>query len=157
MRTVNTELVTEYAERLRPLLPEASKAYGARKPDSVPRRASDEVNKLILEYVEKHNGNMTHLARALEGHISLPGLRRRLRSARGGSLTKDIGYSRKRGSKDPEKVSAAAHKIRQARNVSPAAYAEAVRQAYRDNISLSAIAKELGINYYSLWAAASHN
>jgi hypothetical protein len=157
MRTVNTELVHEYAERLRPLLPLASKAYGTQRPDSAPRRASDEVNKIILEYADQRGGNMTHLATELEGSISLPGLRRRLRSARGGSLSAEYSFARKRGTKDPEKVEAAAKKIDEARNVNSLAYAQAVREVYAAGISLSAVARALGINYYSLWSAASHN
>jgi hypothetical protein len=97
---------------------------------------------------------MTHLANALEGDISLPGLRRRLRSARGGTLGKP---NRKRGTKDPAAVEAAARQISEARVVSSAQYADAVRHVYADGVSLSAVADKLGMSYYSLWSAASHN
>lgn len=156
MRTVNTELVETTAEELRPLLPLAAKAYGTQGPNSPARQASDEVNKKLLEYVNQ-GGNVTHLANELEGYISLPGLRRRLRSARNGQLLGTFTSSRKRGSKDPELVQAAADEIRQARNVSPIAYGQAVRDAYQRNVSLSAVAKELGVSYFSLWTAGSHN
>lgn len=152
-RTVNQDLVAQYAEQLRPLLPLAGRAYGTQPADSPARQASDQVNKIILEYVAA-NGNMTHLANALDGDISLPGLRRRLRSARGGTLGKP---NRKRGSKDPELVEAAARQISEARVVSSAQYADAVRHVYADGVSLSAVADKLGMSYYSLWSAASHN
>lgn len=152
-RTVNQELVHTYAERLRPLLPLAGRAYGTQRPTSPARQASDQVNEVILEYVDK-GGNMTHLANALEGEISLPGLRRRLRSARGGTLGTP---NRKRGTKDPEQVEQAARKISEARVISSAQYADAVRRVYADGVSLSAVADKLGMSYYSLWSAASHN
>jgi hypothetical protein len=157
VRTVNTDLVGEYAERIRPLLPLAARAYGTQGPNSPSRQASDEVNKLLLEYVDQHGGNVTHLANELEGDISLAGLRRRLRSARNGGLLGSTSLSRKRGNKDPERVAAAAEIIRQARNVSPTSYGDAVREVYQSGISLSAVAKELGCSYFTLWTAGSHN
>jgi transposase-like protein len=115
------------------------------------------VNKLLLEYVDQHGGNVTHLANELEGDISLAGLRRRLRSARNGGLLGSTSLSRKRGSKDPERVAAAAEKIQQARNVSPTSYGNAVREVYQSGVSLSAVAKALGCSYFTLWTAGSHN
>lgn len=154
-RTVNQDLVRTYADQLRPLLSLAGKAYGTQAPSSPARMASNQVNAIILDYVSK-GGNMTHLAAELGPEaISLPGLRRRLRSARGGTLGKP---NRKRGSKDPELVEAAARMISQARGTgSSMEYAHAVRQAYAQGISLSAVANRLHCSYYSLWSAASHN
>lgn len=154
MRTVNTELVEEYAEELREHLPLARRAVGTQRPDSPARKASDRVNELILEYADEKRGNVTHLARALEGDISLPGLRRRLRSARGKPLG-TFSTSSKRGSTDPARVAAAAEKISKARAHSPEAYRDAVREVYAENVSLTAVAEQVGISYYSLWSAAS--
>lgn len=154
MRTVNTELVDEYADELREVLPLARRAVGMQRPDSPARLASDKANELILEYVDERKGNVTHLANALEGEISLPGLRRRLRAARGKSLG-SFSTSNKRGSTDPARVRAATAKIREARDHSPDAYRDAVREVYADNVSLTAVAEELGITYYSLWTAGS--
>lgn len=160
MRTINTTLVDEYAEKLRPLLPLAGKAYGTQGPTSPARHASDEVNRLLLEYV-KHGGNITHLANELEGVISLPGLRRRLRSARtrNGKLLGGLTTTRKRGSKDPELVAKGAHRIDQARNVSPEKYGEAVRDVYGQGISLTAVGEKMNppVSYYALWVAGTHN
>lgn len=154
MRTVNTELVEEYADELREHLPLARRAVGIQRPDSPARKASDRVNELILEYADQKNGNVTHLANALEGDISLPGLRRRLRAARGRSLG-SFSTSRKRGSTDPARVSRAAEKIGKARAESPEAYRDAVREVYAENVSLTAVAEQLDISYYSLWSAGS--
>jgi hypothetical protein len=157
MRTVNTNLVGEYAEQLRPLLPRARRAYGTQGPNSSARQASDQVNVLLLEYVNK-GGNVTHLANELEGVISLAGLRRRLRSARNTrGLLGTVSSPRKRGSKEPERVKSAAARVEEARGVSPTAYGDAVRSVYAENVSLSAVADEMGVSYFSLWTAGSLN
>jgi len=153
MRTVNTTLVEEYAEQLREVLPLARRAVGIQAADSPARVASEESNRLILEYVEK-GGNMTHLSHELEDIISLPGLRRRLRSSRGKKLG-GFSTSSKRGSTDPGRVKRAAAKIRKGREHSPEAYREAVREVYADNVSLTAVADEVGISYFALWSAGS--
>jgi transposase-like protein len=154
MRTVNTTLVEEYAEELRGVLPLARRAVGTQRPDSPSRLASDRANQLLVEYADEKHGNITHLARELEGVISLPGLRRRLRAARGKSLG-SFSTSAKRGTTEPAAVSKATDKIREAREHSPDAYRDAVREVYADNVSLTAVAEQLGITYYSLWSAGS--
>jgi hypothetical protein len=154
MRTVNTELVDEYAEELREHLPLARRAVGTRRPDSPERVASDRVNELLLEYADVKHGNITHLANALEGDISLPGLRRRLRAARSRSLG-SFATSTKRGSKDPALVRKAAVKIAKAKQESPDAYRDAVREVYAGGVNLTAVAEELGLSYFALWSAGS--
>lgn len=154
MRTVNTELVEEYADELRDLLPLARRAVGTQRPDSPARLASNKVNELILEYADEKNGNVTHLANALEGEISLPGLRRRLRAARGKPLA-SFSTSGKRGSKDPARVKAAAEKIARARDTSPEAYRDAVRDVYASGVNLTAVGEEIGVSYFALWSAGT--
>lgn len=153
MRTVNSELVQEYADELKLHLPLARRAVGIQRPDSPARRASDRVNELILDYVDQ-KGNMTHLANALEDYISLPGLRRRLRTARSQRLGA-FTTSNKRATTDPEKVKLAAEKIRQAREQGREHYRDAIREVHAENVSLTAIADELDMSYYSLWSAGS--
>jgi len=156
MRTVNEALVREYADLIRPHLALARRAVGVQAPDSPARQASDTVNAHIREYMDERGGNMTHLATELEGHISLPGLRRRLRASRGRTLG-NFSTSRQRGSTDPERVQAAAEKISAARAVGKTAYRNAVREVYADNVSLSAIAEHplVKSSYYSLWSAGT--
>lgn len=155
MRTINTTLVEEYAEELRSVLPLARRAVGTQRPDSPARLASDRANELLIEYADQKHGNVTHLANELGPDvISLPGLRRRLRAARGKSLG-SFSTSAKRGTTEPAAVSKATAKIRAAREHSPDAYRDAVREVYADNVSLTAVAEQLGITYYSLWSAGS--
>lgn len=156
MRIVNTQLVEEYADLLRPLLPIARKAYGTQGPNSSARLASRRVNELLLEYVDEKGGNVTHLANALGTEmISLPGLRRRLRSARAGNSLGDTPTSKKRGSKDPARVAAAAERIKVARDTGTSEYGAEVRKVYDEGVSLTAVAREMGISYFSLWAVAT--
>jgi len=155
MRTVNESLVREYADKIRPHLSLAARAVGVQAPDSPSRQASDKVNGFIREYMDEKGGNMTHLAHELEGHISLPGLRRRLRASRGRTLG-NFSTSRKRGTTDPDLVAAAADKIRVAKASGDRnAYRNTVREVYADNISLSAVAEQLDTSYYSLWSAGT--
>lgn len=147
------------AEKIRPLLPQAKRAYGSQPAGSPSRLASDQINVYLLNYV-KHRGNVPALARELEGDISLSGLRRRIRIARAldqalleGENPPVGRVKRARGSKDPEEVHKAVKIVQEGREQGGRAYGEAVRQVYEDGISLTAVAKELGITYYSLWSA----
>ena len=154
-RTINTTLVEDYAEQLRPLLPVARTAYGTQGPESGPRLASQRVNKLLVEYVDEHGGNVTHLANELGTDlISLAGLRRRLRSARSGH-TLGTTTSKKRGSKDPARVIEAAKRIGVARSEGTSRYGAEVRAVYDEGVSLAAVADELGVSYFTLWAVAT--
>lgn len=154
-----TVSASEIADLIRPLLPLAKKAYGSQAPDSDPRKASEEINAYILFYVER-GGRIPELAQHLEGDISLSGLRRRVRIARGADTSAYEGQeqvvgrvSRPRGKKDPESVSEAVRSIQEARKQGGRVYGDAVRRAYDDGISLKAIADQIGISYYSLWSA----
>jgi hypothetical protein len=139
-----------YAEKINPLLPTASKAFGTQRKDSPSREASDLVNALILEYANE-GGNITHLAAELDG-LSLPGVRRRLRVARSGVvLGRAPGDPAGHGDKDPARVVAAAEAIRSARELGQIPYRDAVKAAYDRGINLKAVARELNTSYYGLW------
>lgn len=156
MAAVSAEVT---AQKIKPLLGEAKRAYGSQAPDSGARQASEEVNAYILHYVEC-GGRIPELAKHLEGDISLSGLRRRVRIARGADTSALEGQeqvvgrvSRPRGKKDPDLIDAAVEEIQQARQVGGRVYGDAVRRAYDDGLSLKAIADRIGISYYSLWSA----
>lgn len=146
-----------YAEQLRPLLAEASKAYGSQLAGSPARVASDRVNELILEYTET-GAKMPALARELQGHITLSGLRRRVRLARAlreaGKEAPQLGHAKlTRGNRDPENVEEAAELIGKAREQGGRAYGDAVRQVYDKGIALQPVADKLGVSYFALWSA----
>ena len=147
------------ASSIRPLLELAKTAYGSQPPGSPARVASEEVNAWLLTYVDG-GGGVPELARELEGDLSLSGIRRRIRIARGVDHAYLAGepqvvgkVKRAQGSKDPDKIKSAVAAISEARKIRGKAYGDAVRKAYDDGLSLKAIADELGISYYSLWSA----
>lgn len=146
------------AHKIRPLLTEAKRAYGSQTPNSPARKASEEVNAVLLLFVET-GGRLPELAGHLEGDISLSGLRRRVRIARGADLSAMEGkeqvvgrVSRPRGKKDPELIKEAVTTIERARKAGGREYGDAVRKAYDEGLSLKAIADEMGLSYYSLWS-----
>lgn len=154
----NRPSAEDAASRIRPLLDDAKKAYGSQTPNSPARQASESVNAELLTYVE-NGGQLPDLARFLEGHISLSGLRRRVRIARGADLSAMEGQeqvvgrvSRPRGKKDPKLIAKAVDDIQAARKIGGRKYGDAVRKAYDEGLSLKAIADEIGISYYSLWS-----
>lgn len=147
----STSLTEDYAARIKPLIPEARRAYGSAPAGSEPRRASDTYNTLLLEY-QNRGGNIAKLAEALG--VADVTLRRRLRVARSGQKLGTVGLStRGRAIRDEPRVTQAAARIAEARDTSPEAYRDAVREAYDANISLYAVAKTMGISYHSLYAA----
>lgn len=148
------------ADNIRPLLPLASKAYGGCAPESPERAASDTVNHYILMYADK-GGSIPLLGHYLQGDISTSGLRRRLRSIRaqdkasmeGKEMTLGGTGKKKERSKEPKLVEKHATLIKDAKKESSRAYGDAVRHAYDSGVSLSAIAKELDMQYHALWTA----
>lgn len=147
------------AEKIKPLLVDAKRAYGSQPPGSPARQASEEVNAYILLYAD-NGGKIPALAKELEGHISLSGLRRRVRIARSSEQAALEGHqqvvgrvSRPRGSTDKELVAEAAEKIRAARQQGGRVYGDAVREVYDAGVSLKAVAELLEISTYSLWSA----
>ena len=152
MRQRREELAREYADRIRPLLGLARRAYGQQKAGSPARDASDQVNTLLLEYDAKA-GNITELAEQLDGEIGLAGLRRRLRIARTG---RPLGQPRQgsfRGNRDPERITEAADRIKALAGTP--GYGAAVKDAYEEGLALSAIAKALDCSYFTLWSSMS--
>lgn len=152
MKRRQEALAREFARDIAEQMPEARRAYGQQKQGTPSREASDTVNQLLLEY-DQQGGNITQLAEHLEGVISLPGLRRRLRVARAGTPLGQNTGRRFRGDRDPEKVKAAAERIRS--KMGTPEYGPAIREAYDSGLALSAIAEELGVSYYTAWSSMS--
>jgi hypothetical protein len=150
VRRRSSELAKAFAADIADQMPLAARAYGQQKTGSPAREASDLVNALLLEY-DSQGGNITELSEHLDGVITLAGLRRRLRVARVGTPLGQQSDRSFRGDRDPEKIAAAAAKIRKVQGTP--AYGPALREAYDQNLALSALAKELGITYYSAWSS----
>ena len=150
MKRRDDKLAQAFAADIKPLMPEARRAFGQQKQGTPEREASDLVNALLLEF-DQSKGNLTQLADELEGHISLAGLRRRMRVARAGSQLGQPNDRKFRGNRDPELVAAAVKRIKLVRDTPQ--YGQAIRDAYDSGLALSAIAAGLGANYYTAWSA----
>jgi hypothetical protein len=135
----NTALTQEYAEKMRPLIPLAQKAYGSKSQNTPAHQASRQYTELLVEFVEK-NGSLIHLAKELE--VSYAGLRRRVFTSSIPAM--DNKTSRKKI--DPETLEAAVARVREAKAAGTVKYHEQLAHEYYSNgISLSAIAKGLGV------------
>jgi lambda repressor-like predicted transcriptional regulator len=145
-------LAKQYSEKISPHIDLAKRAYGSAKPGSPQRVASDEYNRLLLEYVKK-GGNMKRLSEQMG--VPYPTLARRIRVARSNTPpTGNDPFSRRTwGSRDTMAVHDAAASIIKARYVSPDAYREAITAAHQSGVSLYAIASAMEVSYYSLWSA----
>lgn len=136
----NEEMVKEYAERMRPLLPLAQKAYGAKNQTTPAHQASKEYTRLLVEFVSK-KGSLIHLSKELG--VSYAGIRRRVSTA-------DLPAMSNKGTRkkiDPSVAEAAVARVAEARAKGVAAYhAQLAFEYYENDISLSVIAKGLGIS-----------
>lgn len=143
--------VREYADAIGDLLVAASGARGVQASDHPARMASDEVNRLILEFTDAKGGNLTSLSKALIGQITYAGLRRRLRVARSGIKLGADGLRSNHGIKDPELIKQAAQEIRDSKGDGEE-YRRVVKKWYEEGLNLQHLSRELGQSYYSLWA-----
>lgn len=147
----SSALVEEYAAQIRPLIPLASRAYGSAKQGSPQRTASDKYNELLIEYVAA-GGNIKHLSDELG--VAYATLSRRLRVARSKVTLGSEPFTTKTwGSRDPDVVAACALQLADARHEGTEAYRNAVISVHKRNVSLYAVAKAMGVSYYSLWSA----
>lgn len=135
----NYELAKEYAEKIKPLLPLATKAYGAKNQNTPAHNASREYTKLLVEY-NKKGGSLLYLAQEL--NVAYSGVRRRVFTADIPAMTNNS--PRKKA--DPAKIDAAVERVKNARLKGTEKYhAQLAHEYYKNGISLSAIAKGLGI------------
>ncbi len=133
-------LVAEYAEKIKPILSLAKKAYGSRAQTSPAHIASAEYTQLLVDFVDKQ-GSLLSLANELG--VAYSGLRRRVMTA---SLTpKSAG--RKSASKTTPATDELLAKIKSARAEGTQEYYEQLAAAYSNGVSLSAIARGLGLSH----------
>jgi transposase-like protein len=135
----NKGITEEYAEKIRPLLPLAQKAYGAKTQTTPAHIASRQYTELLVEFVS-NGGSLIDLAQALGASYS--GLRRRVFTSSLPSMKNSHG----RRQLDQQTIDAAVERVRSAREQGSAKYhAQLAIEYYENGISLSLIAKGLGI------------
>jgi hypothetical protein len=136
----NTAITKEYAEKMRPLIPLAHKAYGSKTQNTPAHQASREYTRLVCEFVE-NKGSLIHLSQELG--VSYSGLRRRVFTSAVPTLNNKKGRTRLA----PEVVEAAVARVKEARAAGTEKYHEQLAiEYYQTGVSLSAIAKGLGIS-----------
>ena len=132
-------LTQEYAEKIRPLVPLAQKAYGAKSQSTPAHAASREYTRLLVEYHER-GGSLVDISKALQ--VSYAGVRRRVFTATIPSMN---NATTRKTNVDPKVIDAAVERVRASKHAGTAAYhAQLAHEYYENGISLSAIAKGLG-------------
>lgn len=135
---MSNELVEEYAKMIKPILPQAKKAYGARNQNSPAHSASREYTRLLKEFYNK-GGSLPLLSKNLG--VAYAGVRRRV-------VMSDISVSafKPKTRLKNQDVQAAAQRVREAREKDGDLYHDQLAREYREGISLSNLAKELGLS-----------
>lgn len=134
-----SELTHEYAEKIRPLLDLAKKAYGPKNQGTEAHRSSREYTELLLEYKSK-GGSMIALAKELD--VAYSGIRRRVFTADLPPIS-EARQSKKRAS--AEEIDAAITRVRDAKSAGTHQYHAQLAEEYTNGYSLATIAKGLGI------------
>jgi hypothetical protein len=151
---MSNELVEQYAQLIQPILSEAKKAYGARNQSSPAHQASREYTRLLVEFRGK-GGSLPLLAKRL--NVAYAGVRRRV-------VMNEISVSNIKPSKriKGEVVKQAAERIRSAKESGTDQYHDQLAEEYKSGISLSNLAKELGLSsaaplYYGVQRSLQRN
>ncbi len=141
---MTAELTAEYANKIRPLLASAKRAYGARNQDTPAHQASRQYTQLLVEF-DKKGGSITALCAALG--VSYAGVRRRI-------YTYDLPVSNYKQYLNPDAdVDKHIESITAAKTSgSVDEYYRTLYEAYVDGVALSEIASRLELtNPYPLY------
>ena len=149
-----SDLLLEYAEKIRPILPLAKKAYGSRNQNSPEHDASRQYTDYLIEFKEK-GGSLPQLAKTLE--VAYPGLRRRV-------IMQDVNVASikpKNRATHQENIDAA-DRVKTAKSIGVDQYHDQLAQEYRNGVSLSVLARELGLSsaaplYYGVQSSLKRN
>jgi hypothetical protein len=133
-------IAAEYAERIRPLLQLARRAYGSRDQMTPAHEASREYTRLLVEFKGK-NGSLIDLAKELG--VAYSGIRRRVFTAD----VPSVKTSRKlRGKISVEDVDAAAERVRRSRVLGSEEYHKQLYTEFMSGMPMNMLAKKLGIS-----------
>lgn len=151
--TLNAEeiLAERYAEKIRPILPLAQKAYGSRATQSPQHDASRLYTKYLVEYYGA-GGSLQTIADKLD--VTYTGLRRRV-------TTNELPVMEKRVRVKftDEEYKAARERLQAARDTADSeTYHDTIKAEYERGMSLARLARELGLGssnplYYGLHSA----
>lgn len=149
-----SDLLLEYADKIRPILPLAKKAYGSRTQLSPEHEASRAYTELLVEF-KSRGGSLPQLAKTLG--VAYPGIRRRV-------IMKDVDLSQvkpKSRATRQENVEAVV-RVRNAKEIGIDQYHDQLALEYKNGVSLSVLARELGLSsaaplYYGVQSSLKRN
>lgn len=151
------DLVLEYAEKIRPILPLAKRAYGSRTQDSPAHDASREYTELLVQFQEK-GGSLPQLAKEL--NVAYPGLRRRviMRNVDVSSVKPKTRATRQETEDAIEMILA----YRLSDGFTADGYHDRLAEAYKNGVSLAKIAGALKLSsaaplYYGVQSSLKRN
>ena len=133
-----SDLVLEYAEKIRPILPLAKKAYGSRTQNSPEHDASRKYTELLIEFQGK-GGSLPQLAKAL--NVAYPGIRRRV-------VMNDVDLSSakpKTRATHQENIEAV-DRVKRSKDIGVDQYHDQLATEYKNGVSMSVLARELGLS-----------
>lgn len=148
------QLLSDYADKVRPLLPLATRAFGARTHDTPAHAASREYTALLTEFYEK-GGSL--LALSKEVGVAYAGMRRRVITA-DAPVAPNRGHSRA----TPEQTAEAVVRVRAAKSRSVTDYHRQLLEEYESGVSLGKLATALGLSganplYYGVHRARTQS
>lgn len=139
LKKADYPLIAEYAEKVRPLIPLARRAYGAKNQKTPAHEASQEYTRLLKEYHER-GGSLLLLAQ--ETGVTYSGMRRRVFTADLPTMSETrIGVPKRTA----EETELAISRVIAAKSKSTGEYHKQLAAEYADGFSLGAIARGLGI------------
>jgi len=131
-------LVSEYSEKIKPLLPLAKKAYGPKNQDTDAHRASRQYTELLTEFYLK-GGSLPALAKELG--VAYAGIRRRV-------IMQNVSVSAVKPKQKPktEGIEDSISRIKAAKSGTADEYHSAIAAEYESGVSLAAIARGMGLS-----------
>lgn len=152
---MNDNLVREYVEKIKPILPLAKQAYGSRNQKTPAHDASRKYTELLIEYKSK-GGSLPELARKL--NVAYAGVRRRV-------VMKDVAVASVRPRTrilDDQAVAEAAERVKKAKENGVNSYHDQLAKEYEKGIPMSGLARGLGLSsaaplYYGVQRSLQRN
>lgn len=148
------EITETYAEKIRPILELAKRAYGHRDQVTPAHNASREYTRLLKEYYAE-GGSLVALAQELG--VAYSGMRRRVWTSE-----LPIALQKNRTKRQLEETTEAVERVKAARSTGTDEYHSQLFAEYHDGYSLALIADGLGLSssaplYYAVQRHAVRN
>jgi hypothetical protein len=148
------DLVVEYTDRIKPILPLAKKAYGSRNQLSPEHQASRKYTQLLVEFQNK-GGSLPKLADSL--NVAYPGIRRRIVMQ-----NVDVSSIKSKTRATHQQNSEAVERVKKAKEIGIDQYHDQLAEEYKIGVSMSFLARELGLSsaaplYYGVQSSMKRN